>query len=65
MRQWGVSLPHKYPFLSARDAQLLHKVLGILVWVLFALLVQQAQSQGIQGGRPGGMRVSADSEGSG
>ena len=53
VRQWVLSLPHKYRFLIAKDTQLLKKVLGIFVSVVFGLLVKVAKSQGIEGGRPG------------
>jgi hypothetical protein len=53
VRQWVLSLPHKYRFLIAKDAELLQKVLGIFVSVVFGLLLQGAKSQGIKDGKPG------------
>ncbi len=53
VRQWVLSLPHKYRFLIGRDAELLQKVLGIFVSVVFGLLCQVAKGQGVKGPRPG------------
>jgi hypothetical protein len=53
VRQWVLSLPHRYRFLIAKDVQLLQKVVGIFVRVVFALLCSLAKQAGIPDGKPG------------
>ena len=53
VRQWVLSLPHRYRFVVARDSELLQAVVRILVGVVFGLLCRAAKAQGIVDPRPG------------
>jgi Transposase zinc-binding domain/Putative transposase len=53
VRQYVLSLPHRYRFLIARDAKLVSAVLGIFMAVVFGLLCRKAKAQGIVDPRPG------------
>jgi hypothetical protein len=53
VRQWVLSLPHRYRFLIAKDVKLLQRVVGIFVRVVFALLCSMAKAAGVADGKPG------------
>jgi hypothetical protein len=53
VRQWVLSLPHRYRFVIARDSELLCGVVRIFVGVVFGLLCRVAKTQGITDPRPG------------
>ena len=53
VRQWVLSLPHRYRFFLARDVKLLQLVVGIFVRVVFALLCGMARDAGVTAGKPG------------
>jgi hypothetical protein len=53
VRQWVLSLPHRYRFVIARDTALLQAVVRIFVGVVFGLLCRAAKAQGIVDPRPG------------
>src|SRR5580658_9691739 len=53
VRQWVLSLPHRYRFLIAKDVKLLQRVVGVFVRVVFALLGSMAKAAGVADGKPG------------
>jgi Putative transposase/Transposase zinc-binding domain len=53
VRQWVLSLPHKYRFLIAKDGRLVQAVLGIFIAVVFGSLNRAAKAQGVEDPRPG------------
>jgi Putative transposase/Transposase zinc-binding domain len=53
VRQYVLSLPHKYRFTIAKDRQLVKAALGIFIGVVFTFLKKAAQALGLSDPRPG------------